>query len=270
MRKLFSSLTVAAVVTASASAAVPPDTFDAGDLMIGFYSATENLNLVVNLGAYQQFDNRDGGSFSVSRLLVSDIASVYGANWNSRTDIVWTVTGATYASSIDGLTRNTIFASSPRASLGDSPISIAASTDAFQSTNDRSQIASIFQGYNTATTTVEGGYAVVQDVGASTVAFRDYQITTPTSAFGTFNDNDTTSANISDFYGLVPTSGGIDPSGTALASGWTRGTNYLGYFTLDSSGLSFTSAIPEPSTYAAFGGLAALGFAVMRRRRNQA
>jgi hypothetical protein len=52
---------------------------------------------------------------------------------------------------------------------------------------------------------------------------------------------------------------------------FTRGTNYLGYFTLSSNGLNYTAsgtAIPEPSSYAVLGGLVALGYSAIRRRRN--
>ena len=268
MKKLLSSLALTAVVSTSAFAAVSPDPIGNGDIILGFYSAVENNGLVINLGAFQAFDNRDGVSFSIGRLDVADIAAVYGASWNTRTDITWAVTGAVQSlSELDGLSRNTVFATSPRTLLASTPTSIAAQLNASQSTNDRTSIQGLNTGYNSANTTQVGGYAVIQDVGASTVAFRDFQLTTPTQLFGTFNDNDTTGTNISDFYGLVPTDA-VTLNGNALTSNWTRGTNYLGSFQLDASGLSFTaaSAIPEPSTYAALAGAAVLGLAAFRRR----
>ena len=273
MKKLLTSLALTAVASTSAFAAVSLDPIGQGDIILGFYAAAEDKGLVINLGAFQAFDNRDGVSFTIGRLNVADIANVYGASWNSRTDITWAVTGAVNGTGeLDGLSRNTVFATSPRALLASTPTSIVGNNSATQGTNDRTQIQGISQGYNTFDTTVVNGYAVIQNAVSSptnTVAFRDWQVTTPTQLFGTFNDNDTSGTNISDFYGLVPTDRVIG-AGNALNSGWTSGTNYLGSFTLDASGLSFTaagaSAIPEPSTYAALAGAAVLGLAAFRRR----
>jgi len=63
----------------------------------------------------------------------------------------------------------------------------------------------------------------------------------------------------SDLYNLV----GLSADGNTPAS-----VNFLGTFSLSNSGvLSFTAAIPEPSTYAAILGVATLGFAALRRRK---
>lgn len=273
MKKIISTLALSAVAATASFAAVSPDPIGNGDIFIGFYATGGvgvDRGLVINLGAFQTFDNRDGATFSLSRVATADLVSVYGASWNTRTDLVWTVTGSVYGTGeLDGLSRNTVFASSPRASIGDAPDPITGNNSASQGTNDRTSIQSIAAGYNSATTTVDGGYAVIQEVGSVTNAFRDFQLTTPTALFGPLNDNDTNGTNISDFYGLVPTDRTIG-AGNAQDSGWTTGTNYLGYFTLDATGLTFTasgSAIPEPSSFAALGGLAALGFAASRRRR---
>jgi hypothetical protein len=277
MKKILSALSLSALVASSASAAVSPDPINTGDIILGFYSATEDAGLVVNLGAFQSFDNFDGASFN-TRLDVADIASVYGAGWNTRTDLFWTVTGATTSTSeLDGLSRNTIFSAQKRTDLGVIAAAPLGNNSATQATNDANAIRGISGGYNAVDTTQEGGFAVVQNgAAASTVSFRKFQVTTPTALFGTATDNSANGTSISDFYGMVPTDRGNTVGGNAELNGWKDGldvedgVNYLGRFELSASGLSFTaataSAIPEPSTFGALAGAAVLGLAATRRR----
>jgi len=240
--------------------------------MLAFYSSVEDAGLLVNLGAYQGFDNFDGASFN-TRLDVADIASVYGANWNTRTDLVWTVASATNATSeLDGLARNTIFSSQVRTDLGVIAAAPAGNNSSSQSTNDASALRGIGGGYNTVETTQVGGFAVVQNsTTTSTVDFRGFQITTPTAMFGPATDNSVFGTSISDLYGMVPTDRNNTIGGNAELNGWKDGldiedgVNYLGYFQLNASGLTFT-AVPEPSTYAALFGAVVLGLAASRRR----
>lgn len=272
MKNQLKALALAAVAFSSAAyAAVPTDTIGPGDVFIGFYAASgegAGRNLVVNLGGYQQFDNRNGGSFSITNVAIADLSSIYGADWNTRTDLKWAVTGYTSNTAVDGLTRNTVFASSARTDIGDAPNAIASNNDGTLQL-DRTNIESIKNLFNSSNTTGNSTVAVNED-GSLSTSFTQYQIANNNLRFGPLNNNDANGANISDFYGLVPTSGGVAPAGNAAANGWTRGSNYLGYFTLDASGLTFTasgSAVPEPSSYAAIGGVVALGFVASRRRR---
>jgi hypothetical protein len=53
----------------------------------------------------------------------------------------------------------------------------------------------------------------------------------------------------------------------SFAINWATGTMNSGTFTLDSFSATVTAApIPEPSTYAALAGVAALGLVILRRR----
>lgn len=259
-------LLATAVVSAPAFAATVSDTFDAGDLLVGFYTATgtgATQNLIVNLGAFQQFDNKNGATINFSSSIVSDLVATYGSNWNSRTDLVWSVTGATFASSLDGLTRNTIFATSPRASLGDSPVVIASNTDSALA-QVRSQIQSIGGSFNLLDATTNSSVSVV--VPGSNPDSMISRMAGASPQFSSANTNDTNGNNYSDLFALVPSVGGLNPSGNS--SDYVRGSNLLGTFSLTASGLSFT-AVPEPSSYAAIAGVFALG-AVAGRRRRQA
>jgi len=258
------------------SAATTTDTFTAGEILLGFYASSgtgASKNLVANLGSFGNFDNNDGATVSIlGSSLVSDLVATYGANWNSRTDITWSVTGANFAQSVAGLTRNTIFATSPRASVTDAPISITGGSDGTLA-GIRLNVNSINTAYDAATTTANSTVTVVID-GSNSDSMQARMVLSASPQFGTDNTNSAASVTISDFYGLVPTSGGIAPNGAAVDTDgvvFTRGTNYLGYFTLSSNGLNYTAsgtAIPEPSSYAVLGGLVALGYSAIRRRRN--
>ncbi len=275
MKSSVLSLSLAALAATSAAfAATTSDPQGAGDILIGFYTSTgtgATQNLIVNLGSYTQFENNNGSTVSFSANIVADLAATYGANWNSRTDLEWTVTGATYATVVNGLTRNTIFSASPRVSVGDAPSAISSGSDSTLSAV-RTNIQAIANTYNLTDTTVNGTVNVVVDSNVDSLYSR--QQTSNAPQFGPNNANVAAGTTISDFYGLVPASGGTAPTGLSTdASGlvWGRGTNYLGYFTLSGSGLSFTasgtSPIPEPSSYAAILGLAAMGYVAAGRRR---
>lgn len=269
MKKILLSLASVALST-SAFAAVPTDQWSTGELMIGFYSAVEDKSLTVNLGSFEQFALNDGATTSLSIVNTADLVSVYGANWATRTDLTWTVTGAVWTSAVNGLTRNTVFATTVD---GNTAIVGANETTLV---NDRGDIQGLGLLFNS-TDTLSNGSTVVIDSAASNVnSFYSIQANTPNARFGPQNNGIVGTNSVLDLYGLVPTSGtgaaptGLATDGTGLV--WARGTNALGSFTLNNSGLSFTatSAIPEPASFAAIGGLAVLGLAASRRRRVQA
>jgi len=268
MKTQFKLLCLAASLSATgAIAATTTDTLSAGDILFGVYASGgvgSTQNLIVNLGGFQQFDNRDNQTTQLSSTILADIASTFGSSWNSRTDLTWVVAGACIAESVDGLTRNTIFATSPRMDVSDQPASISAGSNGTQGPIANS-FASVGNTYNNASTIGSGTVTVVVD-GNDEDSLNSRLTSTSAAQFGTNNVNDTTGSNVSDFYALVPTSGGVAPTGNASA--YTRGTNYLGYFTLNSTGLSYT-AVPETSSFAFVGGLAVLGSALLRRRRNR-
>jgi hypothetical protein len=92
--------------------------------------------------------------------------------------------------------------------------------------------------------TLDGGSYNVDFSGFNFNALGTYKLAGFTSISGTFASTDFVAANS------------------------TFGSGLTGGFVLDGSSLSYvvTSAIPEPSTFAAFAGLLALGFAATRRR----
>ena len=270
------STVLASGVLFAAPSATTTDTFTEGEVLLGFYASSgtgASKNLVANLGSFDNFDNNDGATVSIlGSSLVSDLVATYGANWNSRTDITWSVTGATFTDPVNGLTRNTIFVTSPRISVTDTPVSITGGTDSTLA-GIRGNINSINTAYDAAPTTANSTVTVVID-NSNPDSMQARMALSNSPQFGTSNTNLTAGTTISDFYGLVPTSRGTNPADAAIDTDgvvFTRGTNYLGYFTLSSNGLNYTAsgtAIPEPSSYAVLGGLVALGYSAIRRRRN--
>ncbi len=247
MLRLLKALCLPILATASAAfAATTTDPLEAGDIVVGFYTdsgtgATQNL--IVNLGSYTRLEANDGATLAFDAGIVADLAATYGPDWNSRTDLFWTVAGTLYATSVNGLTRNTVFAASPRAAADDAPVPIASGSDSTLAAV-RLHIQAIGITYNVYDTTANSAVAVLVE-GGNPDSFQARQQTSNAPQFGPANANPVAGARVSDFYGLVPTSGGVAPTGlSADATGrvWTRGVNYLGYFTLTASGLSFTAS----------------------------
>jgi len=264
MKNSLKTLLLATAVTASSAFAA---TFNAGDILLGFNTNSgvgAGSNLMVNLGSFSQFDSNNGSTINFSSSIVADLNATYGSNWNTRSDISWSVTGATFASSVNGLTRNSIFATTASGAAA-----IASGSDASLATV-RANVQSIGTAFNVAPTTANSTVSVV--VANSDANSMQARLTFNNSPqFGSFNQSLTSGTSVEDFYALVPTSGGVSPTGLVTdATGlvFVRGANKLGSFALDASGLSFTaaSAVPEPSTYAALAGAAVLGLAAYRRR----
>jgi hypothetical protein len=272
MKTSFKTLLLATAVTASSAfAQTTTDSFGLGDIMLGF-SATSGTgagkSLMVNLGAFQQFDNANGSTINFSSSIVTDLTATFGA-WESTGLVRWSLIGTTGATTgIDGLSRRTIFTTAPGGSTAP-----AATVDATQA-SDVTDVTSMTTLYNGATVTANSSVSVVVDNSNAGSYFARVN-NSPTVRFGTSNQtiaNGTSS--VLDFYAVVPTNA-VSLGGEAIDGidhVYTAGTNLLGSFDLNSSGLSFTaaSAIPEPSTYAALVGAAALGLAAYRRRQVRA
>jgi hypothetical protein len=276
MKKQILSLAAALSLGASAFAAVPTDTWNSGELLLSFATTASTTNLVVNLGSFSQFATFDGATTNLTRLNVADLANTFGS-WNSDANLKYAIIGATATSGTTAatggvLSAGTIFTVSPRFNINSTPTAITAQTISTQNGDITDISAAGNNGYNNADTAGFSNTFTVGILKDNVNSFFARQNTTPTVRFGTAQDQTAVGTTIVDLYGLTPASG--LGSTNATATGWnSRGATLLGSFELSSSGLSYTAvgvAIPEPSTYAALGGLVALGFAASRRRRVQA
>jgi len=258
-----SLLALAGIIPASASASVVANS---GDLILGFRTNDNAIaeDLEVDLGNFSNFTNLAPGTVlnlnlngsyygSAGGLSASDLSTTFGTSWDTLTDIVWSVAGQNNpsgATSVDlyatftpanganvnqaiGTTQNNP-ASRLRTELG------ALNGQASLASPEAAEIASLSSSQSNYSGAIRGTGATTKDYG--------YFIPTTEALYSS------SSSSSLDLFQLSHTGPG------------TPGTD-LGTFTLDSAGdLTFSTPVPEPSTYAAV----ALGGAMLffaRRRR---
>ena len=253
----------------SSHAQVPISMAD-GDMLLGFRTANapgNTLNLEVDLGSFSQFTLMNGGSFFLPQLSVLDLSGTYGASWNTRSDLFWSI-GTSSFNPTPGLPNNAFFETS--VSNGNPSVVFHAQTSTAQRTIAQNMDAAI-SGLNGATSTTNSNFAAlipdtgnsydvnISNGGAFTRPWNSGSFSLMTFANVENTTNIPTGGFVSsDLYELLPTT-----SGTANAV-------LLGTFELFGNGtLEFISVIPEPSTYRMFalGGALLCGLMILRRRR---
>lgn len=228
----------------SASAAVP--TYNAGDVLVGFRALTgtgAGTNYVVNIGSAASF--RDAtAAITVSRgNIATDLASIFGANWATRTDLQWGILNSpSNVEEISGDPSFTTYFSQPENVAG-TPV-----TTANPSLTTRRSGSTRLQGLQTGfaeeSTAADGNaFAAIQDETAPK-SWRQYM-----AAGGTY-------AQTADF-GTIPEIEGIPSQSLSffrMLPEANKPATYEGHFTLSSAGqLVFTPAASAPvSAYAAW------------------
>ena len=232
-----------------------------------------STNLEVDLGSMAQFYNVTS-TFTLNGLTNADLTAAYGANWNSRGDLAWSIIAT--SGSAAGLTLNTnvIPASTIWATNAQSVLGLQSTPWTTKSTGAQNTAISLISPLYATGSGGGGLNGQTSSSNSATAAFLSSGVAGSYSkqvgANGNFSfftsggslENQLTGANVvaSDFYQLEPSTN-LSPSA------------YLGTFALNSSGqLSFSTAatVPEPSTYAAILGVCTLGFVAWRRRRVRA
>jgi hypothetical protein len=244
--------------------------FNDGDLLLGVRATGgngSNTDYEIDLGSALSYLPGGANATSLHQIAIGDIDDdlnlIFGSDWNSRSDVLWSISGAAENGAVGSIPEYTVFVTKPETKLGTegTPWSRASS---FTLQNPAGSINSMdagSEGYSTGnntpgqsistfnplgllqSTSVGDSYASFMAGGASSqgnTAFSYFSSgSTPTE--GNFGNG--TANSVLNLFEIEP--------GTGLSS-------LVGGFMLNSAGelffsdnLSNFSAIPEPSTCAA-------------------
>ncbi|BCU75309.1 hypothetical protein [Luteolibacter sp. LG18] len=230
---LASAMLMLGVFSPSVASAAAP-TYVQGDVLMGF-RATGGLNAstcyVVNLGHASSF--RDGlisGTVTIPGNIATDLSTIYGANWRTRTDLFWGV--ACSPSNISTTTVNgdpgrTVYVSIPGGGVGDGP----AINTSLRTTVSTKMVAleSGTTGFTSYQATANSTVAVSQGTGDanSWASFMDGGSNGGAIDFGAFSEMEGLPTQSLGLYRLTSTSAGA----------------FVGQFSINASGqVSFTPA----------------------------
>lgn len=279
--KSLSMAAIAAAIcgwTAGEATAQTQTSYTAGDLFVGF-RATDNFgasqNYLINIGQASTYRDLTAGTtinLSLGNIGV-DLTGLYGSDWHMRDDVFWSVSGGnTSSSTVSGDSARTAYYSN----YGGGPAwdrlgfsGSASSNGAFQSQSLRYIQSPIG---DPILSTANSSVGVIQTATTSN-SYGSFQVEgNQTAAYGRFGGGGENSfavggvagtGNELSLYRLET----IPFGGPATAPG-----EYLGYFSINSSGLVSFTAVPEPGTIglalAALAGLAI--FAACRRHKANA
>jgi len=265
MKLTMVALTGLAFLTPSAKATVyfSGNTTYGGDLVLGFQATggtSATSDYIVDLGSWTQFAS--GGAYATTGTtilnvtvpgLAADLSATFGSDWysNTTTGLEFGIAGVQGITLTGNASANTLFISRAETSNGNQTLAPLRNTNSQQATvvGPISTMAGVL---NTGTNSSNNPSAQVQS-SASTNSWDSYMGTNAFN-YGNFGSIEavisSTSSNVIDLYELVPQAGGTHTGGT-----------FLGAFQLSSNGtLMFSSnannfsSVPEPSTYALFGG----------------
>ena len=274
-------MTVAALLLAGLAATVnTARAQNPGDLILGFQASAGTgaaTNVEIDLGAASNYEVAGAGTYNIANL-ISDLTSTYGS-WTSDSNLSFAIVGSnTYTGTDASGPKRSMWLSgvvgSPYTTSGSTTYASANSaiggiygtgTGAFGDTANTTNLSDI----NNTTATI-GSNSVTLLALTSAVANQEsftgagssllWDIPNATSSAFVGANVGSGSANAELFYYKATLASGVNTPDVNSVTGNS-------YFTLASNGeLSFT-VVPEPSTYAALIGVAALGYSLLRRRK---
>ena len=269
---------LAAVLALSASVHAAVD-YDAGDLVMSFYSKTgtgSTQNVSVSLGdlasafrgdllgttglsssSYWTSAGSDTFTFNLGTTLGDILSDTFGSDWYTSGNVSWGIVGLySNSAAANGDPRRTVY------------VSHAASDPSYSVYSSTAQSAA---GY--AKTFLDTFNSMEADPGQTLVAtygdgdsnsYESWQYGGSNSATSDWNSGFTANASVGTSLGLdrLLSYAATSPAGTAGEG------QLVGTFSLSSDGALTFSAVPEPSTYGLLiGGVLALGFIMWKRRR---
>ena len=260
--KTVAAVAGALLLGAAAHAATVPSPVS-GELFIGFRAAEgpdsqgASTAYLIKLGTELSFNASAGSTVQLSLgNLGADLVNIYGADWSDRSDLYWGVFGFTNGTSVS------LFASRER------PEPLLRSEawgplDELRRSNTSTEISAVingFGGYKGSQATTNSSVATIQQNDGRSSSY-EFQVDRSGTDFGSLSGWSSIEGSFAD---------GSEGTLLDLYRINSAGTTYRGAFSINDSGVvSFTAAVPEPSTAAALLGGAALLFAVRRRRSQQ-
>ncbi len=217
-----------------------------GDLVLGFRNAAAGSDIVFDIGQFTSYEGVAPGTYQIGGFNTTELASVF-ANAFTVAGTQWTVFGATGSANALSKPDDSLWVTSNGALTRSNTQGSLSS--AFDTTLNGALTTSSFGGASDANVLGAAGSPPGPKLFSLLSSSNNYS-----GAFGSAVESTTVGSTSLKLWELTPGTG----AGTLL-----------GTFNLDSTGLTFTSfqAIPEPSTYAAILGVATLGFAAIRRRK---
>ncbi len=266
-------LTVAALLLAGMSA--PVFAQSNGDLILGFTASSGTgaaTDIEVDLGAASNYAAAlTPGTYNLTNLN-SDLTSTYGS-WASDSNLSFAIFGseAFGAGNSSGPSKSLWASYSPY--TAGTPGYVTGPAAGNSSAN--SNIVGIYGGFTNGTS-LSDITGTTASLGSNTVTFTGTSIGTSTQGSMTnlgAGTNFSMPSTVTNLFSTTPTGSeelfylkGNLAAGTTSAD--IQGVNGLtSYFTVNSNGALTFTVVPEPSTYAALIGIAALGYALLRRRR---
>lgn len=232
--------------------------YNPGDIFLGFRGTGNSESYLVNVGNVAQFANLSPGTsitVNTGGNIALDLTTAFGANWNARSDVFWSLTGTTFNGSPD-LTA-TLYATRARTNANTQSVPWRGRSNSGQ-TESVSLLQALAGKYVTeGVATANSTKATFQDATSDnsyaffTLQNSDFAI--GGSVEGSFGNS--TAGSVLDFYRIDP----VDDQAAV----------YLGRFTINDTGAITFTAVPEPSTVALLGLSVAGLFLFLRRRTNR-